>query len=96
MLAVAALAVHSASGTSAPYFHATEGAFDAWMGAGGQRIGEKDSFPEKRMKIARRAAQWGAEQLKDVDSIYNIKSWVARASGIGMCTHSLFALFSCS
>eukprot|EP01061_Rhynchopus_euleeides_P016104 TRINITY_DN272_c0_g1_i1.p1 TRINITY_DN272_c0_g1~~TRINITY_DN272_c0_g1_i1.p1 ORF type:complete len:649 (+),score=296.80 TRINITY_DN272_c0_g1_i1:83-1948(+) len=65
-----------------PAFQATPELFQSWMAEGGQGVSGVESIPEFRLKVAKRVAQWAADQLKDVESVYSIYSWVARASGL--------------
>eukprot|EP01061_Rhynchopus_euleeides_P020964 TRINITY_DN340_c0_g1_i1.p1 TRINITY_DN340_c0_g1~~TRINITY_DN340_c0_g1_i1.p1 ORF type:complete len:659 (+),score=214.45 TRINITY_DN340_c0_g1_i1:77-1978(+) len=85
MAVLLALTACATAGTvhSAPYLRATPSAFQAWMSTGGEGpVDGTEPMHEIRLKIARRVAQFAADRLKDVDSIYSVYSWVARASGL--------------
>ena len=83
-LALAAcLATASAAVQTAP-FVPTEQLFKDWLAEGGQTIYDRSSFPETRLKVAKRVAQLAGETLKDQASMYNLMSWFGRGSGIGM------------
>eukprot|EP01060_Flectonema_neradi_P016867 TRINITY_DN234_c1_g1_i5.p1 TRINITY_DN234_c1_g1~~TRINITY_DN234_c1_g1_i5.p1 ORF type:complete len:659 (+),score=196.41 TRINITY_DN234_c1_g1_i5:46-2022(+) len=79
-LATATAAVHTAP------FVPNEEMFRDWLAEGGETIYNPSSFPEVRLKVAKRIAQMASDTLKDQASMYNLMSWFGRGSGIDATT----------